>query len=231
MESRTSHSFRGSKAGHPPQPQREERSPSQWIVARPLPVADGPSPEDRAPSNSPNPSGESPNGPMMKSLQQQMIHAQLDAASIPLADIPSPSVVTVLTLNMALVAHHLQVTSRPHPSSTLRAPDVNNLLALHLQIQSIPDRFQIPEMSIFKPASNPTGNVVSYNIHIDLRTTSEGLKCRAFPATLEEQEKMWFVPFTPGSITSFRQLTDLFKARLNDQRQRPVTAAQIICVD
>ncbi|KAL6002480.1 hypothetical protein ACLOJK_034413 [Asimina triloba] len=82
--------------------------------------------------------------------------------------------------------HHLQVTSQPHPLSTLKASNLNNPLALHLQVQPILDGIRIPEMAIFGSTSDPTGHVVNYNIHMDLRTTSEGLKCKAFSATLEE---------------------------------------------
>ncbi|KAL6012250.1 hypothetical protein ACLOJK_002728 [Asimina triloba] len=38
----------------------------------------------------------------------------------------------------------------------IRVPDVNSLLALYLQMQHILDRFQIPEMAVFGPASDPT---------------------------------------------------------------------------
>ncbi|KAL6003266.1 hypothetical protein ACLOJK_023489 [Asimina triloba] len=67
-----------------------------------------------------------------------------------------------------------------------RAPDVNNPLDLHLQMRPIPDRFQIPEMVIFGPTSDSTGHVVDYNIRMDIRIASEGLKCKSFPTTLDE---------------------------------------------
>ncbi|KAL5975971.1 hypothetical protein ACLOJK_020300 [Asimina triloba] len=35
---------------------------------------------------------------------------------------------------------------------------------------------------------NLTGHVINYNIHMDLQTTSEDLKYRAFPATLDEHD-------------------------------------------
>ncbi|KAL6007990.1 hypothetical protein ACLOJK_033495 [Asimina triloba] len=189
------------KVGHPSQTQRKERSPPHnAVVARPLYVVDAPPPEDRVLSNSSDPSGESPKSPvtragfhalleMIKSLQQQMVHAQPDIASVPStasAGIPSPLAATV---------------------------------------QPIPDGFQIPKLVIFGPASNPVGQMVNYNIHMDLHTSSKGLKCRAFPATLDEQGKMWFTFLAPDSIASFRQFIDLFEAQFNNQWQRLVTAA------
>ncbi|KAL5980676.1 hypothetical protein ACLOJK_028585 [Asimina triloba] len=187
--------------GHPPQPQCEERKPQQSgdIILGTLMLGTS-FPEDRVLSNSPDPSGESPNSlvtrpefhallEMMKSFQQQMVHARPDTTFVPSAasaGILSPMVAVALALDMAPIAHHPQATSQPHPSSASRVPDVNNPLALHLQMQPIPDEFRISEMAIFGPTSNPTGHVVNYNIYMDLRTTSEGLKCRAFLATLDE---------------------------------------------
>ncbi|KAL5992339.1 hypothetical protein ACLOJK_013255 [Asimina triloba] len=211
----------------PSDPQREERIPPHNSVAtRLLLVVGAPPLEDRAPSNSLDPSGENPNGlvtrakfhalsEMMKSLLQQMIRVQPDATSIPSACVPSPLAATA--------------TSQPHPSSTLKAPDENNPLALYLQMQPILDRFQIPKMTIFGPTSDPTGQVVNYNIRLDFRTASEGLKCRVFYVALDEQGKMWFASLALDSITRFRQFTDLFEARFSNQRQRLIIAAQLMC--
>ncbi|KAL5984792.1 hypothetical protein ACLOJK_038628, partial [Asimina triloba] len=151
-------------------------------------------------SNSPDPSGESLNSSMMqakfhalmemiKSLQQQMVYGRPDTTSVPSAasaGVSLPMTVAALTPDMAPIAHHPQATSQPHPSPTLRAPNLNGPLALHLQVQSISDGFSIPEMAIFGPTSDPTGHVVNCDIHMNLCTTSEGLICRAFPATLDE---------------------------------------------
>ncbi|KAL5994654.1 hypothetical protein ACLOJK_024707 [Asimina triloba] len=179
---------------------RRKAPPHNAIAARPLHAADAPSPEGRVLSDSPNPSGESLNSQvefhalmeMMKSLQQQMVYARLDTIFIPSAvsvGIPSQLAATALTPDMASIAHHLQATSQLHSLSTLRASDLNNPLALHLQVQPILDGFQIPKMAIFGPTSDLTGHVVNYNIHMDFCITSEGLKCRAFPATLDEKGK------------------------------------------
>ncbi|KAL6003905.1 hypothetical protein ACLOJK_004451 [Asimina triloba] len=101
-------------------------------------------------------------------------------------------------------------------ASTSRASNENNPLASHLQMQPIPNGFRILEIAIFGPASDSMGHVVNYNIHMDLRTTSEGLKCRAFSATLDEEGKMWFSSLAPGCIASFKQLTNLFEARFSN---------------
>ncbi|KAL6004193.1 hypothetical protein ACLOJK_004740 [Asimina triloba] len=203
----------------PKKSQSEERSPPHNAVdARPLHAASAPPPEDRVLSNSPDPSRESLNGQvtraefhalmkMIKFLQQQMVHARPDTTSIPSAastGVPSPMTTFAMTPDMAPIAHHPQATSQPYSSPTLRAPDLNSSLALHLKVQPIPDVFLIPEMAIFGPTSDPTRYVVNYNIHMDLHTTSKGLKCRAFPATMDEQGKMWFASLAPGPITSFR---------------------------
>ncbi|KAL6005377.1 hypothetical protein ACLOJK_005944 [Asimina triloba] len=118
-------------------------------------------------------------------------------SSISSVSVPLPLAATALTSDMTLIAQHLQATPQLHPSSTLRALD-------------------ILEMAIFDPASNPTRHVVNYNIHMDLFTVSEGLKCKAFSVTLDEQGKILFASLAPGSITSFRQLTDLFEARFSN---------------
>ncbi|KAL5987065.1 hypothetical protein ACLOJK_041061 [Asimina triloba] len=103
------------------------------------------------------------------------------------------------------------------PPPLSRALDASSPLSFYLRGQPIPDKFEILGMPVFDPASDLTGHVVNYNIHMDLCTTSEGLKCRAFPATLDEQGKMWFASLAPGSIVSFKQLTYLFKARFSNR--------------
>ncbi|KAL6004503.1 hypothetical protein ACLOJK_005056 [Asimina triloba] len=118
--------FGEAEAGHPPHPQRDERSPPHnAVLARPLHAANAPPPEDWVLSNSSDPSGESLNS----SVTRAKFHAS----------------------------------------------DRNNPLAFHLQMQLIPNGFRILKMVIFEPASDPTGHVVNYNIHMDLYTTSEGL--------------------------------------------------------
>ncbi|KAL5990842.1 hypothetical protein ACLOJK_011747 [Asimina triloba] len=70
----------------------------------------------------------------------------------------------------------------------MRTPNVASSLAFHLQMQPIPNMFRISKMTVFEPTSYPIRYVVNYNIYIDLHTASEGLKCRAFPTTLDESK-------------------------------------------
>ncbi|KAL5980144.1 hypothetical protein ACLOJK_036611, partial [Asimina triloba] len=107
---------------------------------------------------------------------------------------------------------------------TLLAP------SLYLQSQPIPNKLEVHRRLVFSPTSDSTGHVVNYNIHMELHTTSKGQKCRAFLATLDEQGKILFTSLAPGSIVSFKQLTKLFEARFNNQWQRPITAAQLMCI-
>ncbi|KAL5978486.1 hypothetical protein ACLOJK_029603 [Asimina triloba] len=194
------------KIGHLAQLQSEERSPPHNAIAtRPLPVADVPPPEDRRSDNSGG----------ISCLDE-------DDETPPTTDDLCPTRCSIYPLSRRPLTigchgtdlgHGPDCTSSSGHLSASPAPDVNNLLALHLQMQPIPDRFQIMKMTIFGPALDPMGYVVNYNIHIDLRIVFEGLKCRAFPATLDEQGKTWFAFLTLGSITSFIQLVDLFEAR------------------
>ncbi|KAL5979824.1 hypothetical protein ACLOJK_038935 [Asimina triloba] len=64
------------------------------------------------------------------------------------------------------------------------------------------------------PTSYSRGHVVNYNIHMDLRSPSEGFKCRAFSAIVDD----------------FKQLTDLFEARFSNQQQCPITTASLMCI-
>ncbi|KAL5975962.1 hypothetical protein ACLOJK_020291 [Asimina triloba] len=54
----------------------------------------------------------------------------------------------------------------------------------------VPDKFKNLKMPMFGSDFNLTGHVINYNIHMDLQTTSEDLKYRSFPATLDEHGKM-----------------------------------------
>ncbi|KAL6001580.1 hypothetical protein ACLOJK_007318 [Asimina triloba] len=224
-KSRTFHSLRRSRSWAPTSASTQgEKPPHNVVAARLLHTADAPPSEDRVLSNSLDPSGESLNSPimrakfhalleMMKSLQQRLVHVQPGTSSITpanLDDVPSPLATITLTPDMAPNAHHHQATSQPHPLSALRASDGNNPLAFHLQMQSIPNEFWIPEMTIFGPASDLTGH--------------------SLPDHPGRARKMWFASLAPGSITSFRQLTDPFEAWFSNQRQRLITATLLICI-
>ncbi|KAL5977703.1 hypothetical protein ACLOJK_039231 [Asimina triloba] len=121
---------------------------------------------------------------------------------------------------MALIgaANHFKAL----PNSTIRCPQSEPMTlptpSFHLQMQPIINKFEVLGMPVFGPTLDPTRHVVNYSMHMDLCTASKGLKCRAFPATLNEQEKMWFASLALGSITGFKQLTDLFEARFNNQQ-------------
>ncbi|KAL5989122.1 hypothetical protein ACLOJK_027224 [Asimina triloba] len=209
------------EAGYLTQPQCEKRSPPHnAIAARPLHVADAPPPED---------------------WPQQLIDASeiscltRDYEIPPAIDGPCPAWYIIcppsylswrpLTVGRLSTdpGHGPECTSSPsHFSASsfvyIEGVEREQPTSLPLIMQSIPNEFQISEMVIFGPASDTTGHVVDYNIHMDLHTTSEGLKCKAFPTTLDKQEKMWFTSLAPGSITSFRQLIDLFEAWFSNQQ-------------
>ncbi|KAL6002772.1 hypothetical protein ACLOJK_022992 [Asimina triloba] len=88
--------------------------------------------------------------------------------------------------------------------ASCQAPNRSSTLSLYLHSQPIPEKFEILGMPVFGPTLDPTGHVINYNIHMDLRTASEGVMCKVFSATLDEQGKMWFASLASGSITSFR---------------------------
>ncbi|KAL6002474.1 hypothetical protein ACLOJK_034407 [Asimina triloba] len=80
-------------------------------------------------------------------------------------------------------------TSVPNSAARLPRsgpPDASGPLSFHLQMQPIPDKFKVLGMPVFGPSSDPMEHEVNYNICKDLHTMSEGLKCRAFSANLNE---------------------------------------------
>ncbi|KAL5995280.1 hypothetical protein ACLOJK_025338 [Asimina triloba] len=105
----------------------------------------------------------------------------------------------------------------------VHTPDPQSPPTYHLRVQLVPKKFKIPNMPIFGPESNPTGHVINYNIHIDLRMTFEGLECHTFLVTFDEQGKMWFTSLTPSSIIGFKQHIDLFEGQFSNQHQCPIT--------
>ncbi|KAL5991059.1 hypothetical protein ACLOJK_011965 [Asimina triloba] len=134
--------------------------------------------------------------------------------SPPLYSLPNlvpPSITTALPPlpNLAFPVASQPALSELYFSSTVHVPVSNSPLAYHLQVQPVSDKFEIQEMPIFGLDFDPTDHVVNYNIYMELRTTFDGLKCKAFFATLDEEGNMWFASFAFGSITCFKQLTNL----------------------
>ncbi|KAL5990673.1 hypothetical protein ACLOJK_011576 [Asimina triloba] len=153
------------------------------MTLKKLLVADTPLLEDKALSNSFDPSGESPSSPMVR--------AQPNTTSVPSAtstSVPSPLAATALTPDMT-------------PDHTSSLGHLSPSPFIYIEGAEWEEPANLPpiilKMIIFGLASNSTGHVVNYNIHMDLHTAFVGLECRAFPATLNEQVKMWFTSLAP----------------------------------
>ncbi|KAL5989917.1 hypothetical protein ACLOJK_010812 [Asimina triloba] len=113
-------------------------------------------------------------------------HSADTTRPIPITDAPPSEDLTSSNLSNPSGESPNNSVTQPHPLPTPRASHVNNPLALHLQVKPIPNRFQMPKVAIFEPASDSMGHAVNRDIHVDLHTAFEELICRAFLATLDK---------------------------------------------
>ncbi|KAL6004795.1 hypothetical protein ACLOJK_005351 [Asimina triloba] len=97
----------------------------------------------------------------------------------------------------------LQARTSVKPSSAALASTPVTTDISH-SFQPVLKKLNIPEILIFGLESDSMSHVINYNIHMDPKITSNGLKCQAFLATFDEQGKMWFASLTPSSIAGFK---------------------------
>ncbi|KAL5972617.1 hypothetical protein ACLOJK_039422 [Asimina triloba] len=116
---------------------------------------------------------------------------------------PSPPMYNLLNLlpqAFAAISHLLNLVYPSASQPTLGkmyfftstyTPNPDGPLAYYLQVRLVSDKFEILEMPMFELDSDPTSHVVDNNIHMNFCITFEGLKCQAFPTTLDEQDKIF----------------------------------------
>lgn len=71
-----------------------------------------------------------------------------------------------------------------------------------VELKPLPRRFKVPSMSQYNRDNDPDDHLDTFNVQMDLQTTSLLVKCSVFPATLGDIAHAWFKGPSPRSISS-----------------------------
>ncbi|KAL5539722.1 hypothetical protein UlMin_043851 [Ulmus minor] len=73
----------------------------------------------------------------------------------------------------------------------------------------MPDRLKLPD-SKYDGTGDPADHLENYRSWMELNSATNAFKCRAFVITLTGVARRWFRTLRPGTISSFRQLSESF---------------------
>ncbi|KAL5580084.1 hypothetical protein UlMin_012526 [Ulmus minor] len=73
----------------------------------------------------------------------------------------------------------------------------------------MPDRLKLPN-SKYDGTGDPADHLENYRSWMELNSATNAFKCRAFVITLTGVARRWFRTLRPGTISSFRQLSESF---------------------
>ncbi|KAL5539641.1 hypothetical protein UlMin_044603 [Ulmus minor] len=73
----------------------------------------------------------------------------------------------------------------------------------------MPDRLKLPDTK-YDGTGDPADHLETYQSWMELNSTTNAFKCRAFVITLTGVARRWFRTLRPGTISSFRQLSQSF---------------------
>ncbi|KAL5537655.1 hypothetical protein UlMin_045801 [Ulmus minor] len=73
----------------------------------------------------------------------------------------------------------------------------------------MPDRLKLPD-SKYDGTGDPADHLENYRSWMELNSATNAFKCRAFVITLTGVARRWFRTLRPGTVSSFRQLSESF---------------------
>lgn len=74
-----------------------------------------------------------------------------------------------------------------------------------IEMEPLPRRFKVPSIPQHNGDSDPYDHLDSFNVQMDLQTSSSLAKCRAFPVTLGDIPRAWLRRLHPCSIGSWEE--------------------------
>ncbi|KAL5570453.1 hypothetical protein UlMin_027028 [Ulmus minor] len=78
-----------------------------------------------------------------------------------------------------------------------------------IRMAVMPDRLKLPDTK-YDGTGDPTDHLETYQSWMELNSATNTFKCRAFVITLTGVARRWFRTLRPGTISSFRQLSESF---------------------
>nr|CAN69448.1 hypothetical protein VITISV_007849 [Vitis vinifera] len=79
-----------------------------------------------------------------------------------------------------------------------------------------PRGFLVPKFSTYDGTSDPFNHIMHYRQLMTLDIGNDALLCKVFPASLQGQALSWFHRLPPNSIGNFRDLSEAFNIKMQD---------------
>ena len=77
----------------------------------------------------------------------------------------------------------------------------------------LPRWFTQPSFTMYNGRTDPVERVSHFSQRMVVHSKNEALMCKVFPSSLELVAMRWFDGLREGSINSFKELTQVFRAR------------------
>ena len=71
----------------------------------------------------------------------------------------------------------------------------------------LPHKFRMPYIDSYDGAKDPLDHLETFKTLMHLQGVVDKIMCRAFPITLKGAARIWFSRLTPGSISTFKELS------------------------
>ena len=87
--------------------------------------------------------------------------------------------------------------------------------------------FKLPNIKAYEGKADPHDHLDHFNDLMELHMVSDLAKCKVFIVTLSNGAKKWFRSLTPGSVTSWQQLSTSFMRQFQATKQFAVSLAHL----
>ncbi|KAJ0969768.1 hypothetical protein J5N97_022645 [Dioscorea zingiberensis] len=82
-----------------------------------------------------------------------------------------------------------------------------------------PEQFRPPNIQYYDGSTDPLEHIERYSAEMMTNRTTEVVMCRAFPRTLSGVAFEWLSSLPAGTISNFKQLTNLFLTRFANKQK------------
>jgi hypothetical protein len=74
----------------------------------------------------------------------------------------------------------------------------------------LPEKFKVPQIMSYVGDEDSPDHLENFRAHLDLHETSDEVAYQAFPLTLSENARDWFMRLPPNSVDNFKELSKMF---------------------
>ncbi|GMG98302.1 hypothetical protein Nepgr_000142 [Nepenthes gracilis] len=83
----------------------------------------------------------------------------------------------------------------------------------------LPTKLKMPSLDLYDGDSDPVDHLDHFRTHLSIQGLEDSAMCRYFPLTLKGDARIWFHHLPSGTVSNFRELTDLFLAQYASSRR------------